>query len=83
MEHLLPDTLDIFYQTPWIEHWISVWHQMENVITFQEFLATNAKEIYIVNPLLALALQFVWKGLKMTIVNMAGASAYGCAQLRC
>ena len=66
----------INYRTPRIEHCVSVWHQIHNGTTFREFLATNAKELYVVNSL-ALALQFVRKGLKTTIVDMSGANAYG------
>ena len=64
------------YRTPRIDHAVSVWHQIHNGTTLREFFATNAKELYVMNSL-ALALQFVRKGLRTTIVDMTGAKAHG------
>lgn len=66
------------YRTPRIDHAVSVWHQLHNGTTLQEFFARHSQELYIANSL-ALALQFVRRGLRTTLVDMAGAAAAAAA----
>jgi len=64
----------INYRTPKFDHTVSVWHQHPKGQTLREFFASRSKELYRTNPL-ALALQFVRKNLRVTLVDMAGVAA--------
>jgi hypothetical protein len=66
--------IHINYRTPRIDHVVSIWHQLGGKKRFSKFLAKpqSSQNIYQSNSL-ALALQFVRKGIKTTIVDMAGA----------
>ena len=61
------------YRTPRIGHLKSIWHQLGRNSTLKEFLTKSKtpREKYQLNSL-ALALQFVKKGIKTTIIDMKG-----------
>ena len=65
------------YRTPRISHMVSIWHQLGHEKTLQDFLITppNGRSIgrghYQLNSL-GLALQFVRRGIKTTILDMKG-----------
>eukprot|EP00533_Pseudo-nitzschia_delicatissima_P002480 CAMPEP_0116105024 /NCGR_PEP_ID=MMETSP0327-20121206/14789_1 /TAXON_ID=44447 /ORGANISM="Pseudo-nitzschia delicatissima, Strain B596" /LENGTH=504 /DNA_ID=CAMNT_0003597357 /DNA_START=146 /DNA_END=1660 /DNA_ORIENTATION=- len=68
--------IQINYRTPRIDHVVSIWHQLGRKHSLREFivkLGTNRrqKSFYQLNSL-ALALQFVRKGIKTTIIDMKG-----------
>lgn len=69
--------VQINYRTPRISHIESVWREVTKNNTFHEFLTSSsltfAEDFHVTNSL-ALALQFARKGIKTTIVNMAGVS---------
>jgi hypothetical protein len=60
----------VHYRTPRINHMISIWHQLGGMKTFQEFLIRGNGH-YQLNSL-GLALQFVRRGIKTTILDMKG-----------
>jgi hypothetical protein len=66
--------IHINYRTPRIDHVVSIWHESGGKNRLSTFLAKpeSSQNIYQSNSL-ALALQFVRKGIKTTIVDMAGA----------
>ena len=68
--------VQINYRTPRIDHVASIWHQLGKRKTMREFLgnAKSLKNLYQSNSL-GVALQFVRKGIKTTIVDMAGVLA--------
>jgi len=60
------------FRTPRVSHAISIWHQLGLTLTLRQYLVKKAlDELYQSNSL-ALALQYVRKGIKTTIVDMAG-----------
>ena len=70
--------IHVNYRTPRIDHVVSVWHQLGGKTSLKQFvLQMGAKEVggeesfYQLNSL-ALALQFVRKGIRTTIVDMKG-----------
>lgn len=67
--------IHINHRTPRISHVTSLWHERGYKSTLRSYLAepTKSWNLYQVNSL-ALALQFVRKGIKTTIVDMAGVS---------
>jgi hypothetical protein len=60
----------INYRYPRIDHLRSIWHERKDMETLREMLM-NGENIYFLNSL-ALALQFVRRGIKTTIIDMAG-----------
>ena len=78
--HTKEDELEvcIHYRTPRINHVISLWHQRPRALTLREFLEdpnSRVESLYQSNPL-ALALQYVTKGIRVTLVDMTGVSKY-------
>jgi len=66
--------IQVNLRTPRISHVTSIWHQLGHGKTFRHFLTTDLKkELYQSNSL-AVALQYVRKGLKTTIVSVEGVS---------
>jgi len=61
----------IAYRTPRISHLESIWHQVGRGATLREWLLGEC-DFFAINSM-ALALQFVRKGIKTTIVHMQGA----------
>jgi len=80
---LLPNLEDmevhIHYRSPRIDHVISIWHQNTHGETLRHFVQEMGSQdppiLYQSNSL-ALALQFVRKGIKTTIVDMVGVSEH-------
>ena len=68
--------IQINYRTPRIDHVVSIWHQLGKKHSLREFIVKlggnrSEKSFYQLNSL-ALALQFVRKGIKTTIIDMKG-----------
>lgn len=64
--------IQINYRTPRISHVVSIWHQLGRKRNLREFIMKlGAENFYQLNSL-ALALQFVRKGIKTTIIDMKG-----------
>lgn len=72
--------IHINYRTPRIDHVVSIWHQLGRGVNLKKFVMQmgakrkerkNQRSFYQLNSL-ALALQFVRKGIKTTIVDMKG-----------
>ena len=72
--------IHINYRTPRIDHVVSVWHQLGRGVSLKKFVLQmgakrkerkDQRSFYQLNSL-ALALQFVSKGIKTTIVDMKG-----------
>lgn len=63
----------INYRTPRIKHALSIWHQLGHSRPFRYFVSSSVgrHHLYQINSL-ALALQFVKRGIKTTIVDMSG-----------
>ncbi len=67
--------VQINYRTPKISHVRSIWHQLGKRTTLRQFLYNDnfRHHLYQLNSL-ALALQFVRRGIKTSILDMRGAS---------
>jgi len=63
---------------PKMQHIVSIWHQMGHKSTLRGFLQRGKAELYQSNSL-ALALQLVRKGIKTTLVDMAGVKEHEAA----
>lgn len=66
--------IQVNLRTPRISHMTSIWHQLGRGITFRHFLTTHMRQQLYQSNSLAVALQYVRKGLKTTIVDMEGVS---------
>jgi hypothetical protein len=77
--NVLPTSNDIEvnvdYRRSRIQNTISLWHRYHNGKTLREFLANDSNHLSLINSL-ALALQFVRKGLKVTLVDSEGTKAF-------
>lgn len=73
--HLDDIEVQINYRTPKISHVRSIWHQLGKRTTLRQFLYNDnfRHHLYQSNSL-ALALQFVRRGIKTSILDMRGAS---------
>mmetsp|Transcript_19746 Transcript_19746/g.44411 ORF Transcript_19746/g.44411 Transcript_19746/m.44411 type:complete len:405 (+) Transcript_19746:128-1342(+) len=69
--------IHVNYRTPRSSHVVSIWHQLGQRKTLRKFLTgeKSVTNLYQTNSL-ALALQFARKGIKTTIIDMAGVSEH-------
>lgn len=63
--------IQINFRTPRINHEVSIWHQLGEGETLKDFMVNKTELMFYLNSL-ALALQFVRKGIKTTIIDMQG-----------
>ena len=73
--------IHVNYRTPRSSHVVSIWHQLGKKTTLRTFLTgeKSSANLYQANTL-ALALQFARKGIKTTIIDMAGVSEHEARQ---
>ena len=72
--------VQINFRAPRVSHVVSVWHELANRRTLREFLTEKSgrKNVYMTNSL-GLALQYVRKGLRTTLIDMNGVKEHEAA----